>query len=61
MVLDGREQDAVFEPPPDPRSPPASDLRRLVGLWREKYGAEWVQDWYVEKGRVPVKVRLVPR
>jgi hypothetical protein len=33
-------------------------LRRLVDLWRAKYGAEWVSDWYVERGRVPV--RLVP-
>lgn len=60
VILDGQERDAVFEPPPDPLSPPDSDLRRLVELWRAKYGAEWVQDWYVEKGRVPVKVRLLP-
>jgi deazaflavin-dependent oxidoreductase (nitroreductase family) len=33
-------------------------LRRLVDLWRDKYGAEWVADWYVERGRVPVRLRL---
>ena len=34
-------------------------LRHLVDLWRAKYGAEWVQDWYVEKGREPVRLRLL--
>jgi hypothetical protein len=33
-------------------------LRHLVSLWRAKYGPEWVQDWYVEKGREPVKLRI---
>jgi hypothetical protein len=33
-------------------------LRALVDLWRAKYGQEWVADWYVERGRVPV--RLMP-
>ena len=33
-------------------------LRHLVALWRAKYGAEWVADWYVERGRVPVRLRL---
>ena len=33
-------------------------LRHLVTLWRAKYGPEWVQDWYVEKGREPVSLRL---
>ncbi len=37
----------------------AAALRRLVGLWREKYGAEYVADWYVERGRVPVRLRVV--
>jgi hypothetical protein len=55
VILDDQEHDARFEPSSDP-----GDLRRLVELWREKYGAEYVQDWYVEKGRVPVKVRLLP-
>jgi hypothetical protein len=37
-------------------------LRRLVELWRAKYGSEWVSDWYVERGRVPVLVRVtLPR
>lgn len=34
-------------------------LRTLVDLWRAKYGAEWVQPWYVEKGREPVLLRIV--
>lgn len=33
-------------------------LRHLVALWRAKYGPEWVQDWYVEKGREPVRLRI---
>lgn len=36
----------------------AAALRRLVDLWRAKYGAEWVADWYVERGRVPVRLRI---
>jgi deazaflavin-dependent oxidoreductase (nitroreductase family) len=43
------------EPVPDE----ASALRGLVELWRAKYGQEWVADWYVERGRVPVRLRLV--
>ncbi|OLC11905.1 MAG: hypothetical protein AUH44_01210 [Chloroflexi bacterium 13_1_40CM_68_15] len=38
---------------------PAADLRRTVELLRAKYGAEWVADWYVEMGRIPVKLRIV--
>ncbi len=34
-------------------------LRKIVELWRAKYGAEWVQPWYVEKGREPVLLRIV--
>lgn len=34
-------------------------LRHLISIWREKYGGEWVGDWYVERGRIPVHVRLV--
>lgn len=34
-------------------------LRRLIELWRKKYGQEWVGDWYVERGRVPVRIRMV--
>ena len=36
----------------------AADLRRAVELLREKYGAEWVGDWYLDAGRIPVKLRL---
>lgn len=54
VILGGRELEARYEPSSDADA----DLRRLVELWRAKYGAEWVQDWYVEKGRVPVRLRL---
>ena len=37
---------------------PAADLRRAVELLRNKYGAEWVADWYLEMGRIAVKLRL---
>jgi hypothetical protein len=33
-------------------------LRHVVDLFRAKYGAEWVGDWYVERGRTPVRLRL---
>ena len=33
-------------------------LRAIVDLWRNKYGREWVADWYVERGRVPVRLVL---
>ncbi len=51
----GRELHARYEPVEDRDAA----LRHLVALWRDKYGAEWVQDWYVEKGREPVRLRLV--
>jgi hypothetical protein len=35
-----------------------ADLRRVVDLMRAKYGADWVEDWYVDRGRVAVKLRL---
>lgn len=54
VIIEGPEQDARYEPSADP----LGDLRRLVELWREKYGQEWVQDWYIEKGRVPVRIRM---
>ena len=45
---------AVREPIADePRA-----LRKVVELFRSKYGAEWVSDWYVERGRAPVRLRL---
>jgi len=50
----GIEASARREPVEDE----AAALRGLIGLWRTKYGAEWVADWYVERGRVPV--RLIP-
>ncbi len=49
-----REWDAVRERLDDE----ASALRHLVELWRAKYGVEWVADWYVDHGRIPV--RLAP-
>ncbi|MDP9275599.1 MAG: hypothetical protein M3O99_08425 [Chloroflexota bacterium] len=42
----------------EPSNDPAADLRRAVELLREKYGAEWVGDWYLDAGRIPVKLRL---
>lgn len=55
VVVDGEELAAAYEPSDDLDA----DLKRLVALWRAKYGPMWVQDWYVEKGRVPVRLRLV--
>lgn len=37
----------------------ASALKKVVGLWRAKYGPDWVQDWYFERGREPVRLRLL--
>jgi hypothetical protein len=48
------ELPAIYEPSADP----AADLRRAVDLLRQKYGPEWVADWYLEMGRIPVKLRL---
>jgi hypothetical protein len=36
----------------------AAALRHVVELFRAKYGVEWVADWYVERGRAPVRLRL---
>ena len=33
-------------------------LRRLVERRRAKYGPEWVEDWYFERGRAVVQLRL---
>lgn len=49
-----RELTARYEPVEDRESA----LRHLVMLWRAKYGPDWVQDWYVEKGREPVRLRI---
>jgi hypothetical protein len=43
----------------EPSADPAAELRRAVELLREKYGAEWVGDWYLDAGRIPVKLRIV--
>ena len=48
------ELGAVKEPIDDE----ALALRHVVDLFRAKYGAEWVGDWYVERGRTPVRLRL---
>ncbi len=45
---------AVREPIDDE----AAALRHVVDLFRAKYGVEWVGDWYVERGRTPVRLRL---
>jgi len=41
-----------------PSADPAADLRRAVDLLRAKYGSEWVGDWYLDTGRIPVRLRL---
>ncbi len=48
------EISAVNEPIVDE----AAALRHVVELFRAKYGAEWVSDWYVERGRAPVRLRI---
>ncbi len=48
------ELPAVSEPIADE----AAALRHVVELFRAKYGVEWVSDWYVERGRAPVRLRL---
>lgn len=42
----------------EPVADDARVLRELIDRWRAKYGAEWVGDWYVERGRVPVLIRI---
>lgn len=36
-----------------------SALRAVVVLWRAKYGVDWVADWYVERGRLPIRLQIV--
>ena len=43
----------------EPSTDPGADLRRAVELLREKYGAEWVGDWYLDAGRIAVKLRVL--
>lgn len=52
-----RVGDAEFRARYEPSTAPADDLRRAVDLLREKYGVEWVGDWYLDAGRIPVKLR----
>lgn len=54
VVVGDREVVARYEPSADVDA----DLKRIVELWRAKYGAMWVQDWFVETGRVPVRLVL---
>ena len=42
----------------EPIADEATALRHVVELFRAKYGVEWVSDWYVERGRAPVRLRL---
>jgi deazaflavin-dependent oxidoreductase (nitroreductase family) len=42
----------------EPIADQAAALRHVVALFRAKYGVEWVSDWYVERGRAPVRLRL---
>jgi deazaflavin-dependent oxidoreductase (nitroreductase family) len=53
VAIGSVELEARREPVDDPERA----LRRLVELWRGKYGREWVADWYVERGRIPVWLR----
>ena len=50
----GREVEGGYEAVADHQQ----GLRHLIDLWRKKYGNEWVGDWYVERGRIPVRVRI---
>jgi deazaflavin-dependent oxidoreductase (nitroreductase family) len=57
-----REIEGTYEPIAGKDGLIADDqqgLRHLIELWRRKYGNEWVGDWYVERGRTPVRVRIV--
>jgi F420H(2)-dependent quinone reductase len=54
-----RIADSEFAARYEPSGAPAADLRRAVELLRKKYGVEWVGDWYLEAGRIAVKLRLV--
>jgi deazaflavin-dependent oxidoreductase (nitroreductase family) len=42
----------------EPIADEAAALRHVVELFRAKYGVEWVSDWYVERGRAPVRLHL---
>jgi hypothetical protein len=53
--------DAELEARYEPSADPPGDLRKAVELLRQKYGAEWVGDWYLDAGRIAVKLRLEDR
>jgi len=55
-----RIADAEIEARYEPSVDQPADLRRAVELLRAKYGAGWVPDWYLDMGRIPVKLRLAP-
>lgn len=55
LELAGENIDGVMEQIEDGEDA----LKHAVRLLREKYGAEWISDWYVDFGRQPVKI-LVP-
>ena len=55
--VDGIERAAHREPVADE----AAALKHLIDVWRAKYGQEWVADWYVERGRVPVRIVAGPQ
>lgn len=54
LRVDGHEVEGEMEPIDDAETA----LRHLVELWRAKYGPIWVSDWWVERGRLPVRIRL---
>jgi len=54
VVIEGHQFAGRHQPSVDRDA----DLKRLVELWRGKYGPMWVQDWYFERGREPVKLLL---
>ncbi len=56
LRLGSLEVEGELEPVEDE----AAALRHLIELWRAKYGVDYVADWYVDRGRVPVRIRLVP-
>jgi hypothetical protein len=47
-----------IEGSPEAVTDEASALRHVVAIWRAKYGVDFVSDWYVDHGRVPVRIRL---
>ena len=53
-----RVGDAELSARYEPSADPPADLRYAVDLLRRKYGTEWVGDWYLDAGRIPVKLRV---